>query len=100
MSQQGVQPFGETPIRQRIGAGEDTPTQRVLASASGKVTPENAGHKIDVQHPDFTEALRVSSTTSGSENVMAEAGVDISGQHSKLVGALSGAEFDCVVTSV
>ena len=69
-----------------------------MASASGKVTPENAGHKIDVQHPDFTEALRVSSTTSGSENVMAEAGVDISGQHSKLVGALSGAKFDCVVS--
>jgi arsenate reductase (thioredoxin) len=30
--------------------------------------------------------------------VMAEAGVDISGQRSKVVGELRGVEFDCVVT--
>ena len=30
--------------------------------------------------------------------VMAEAGVDISGQRSKLVGELAAVEFDCVVT--
>jgi hypothetical protein len=63
MPQQGARhPEGNT-IRQRIHAGQDANAQRVLASASGKVTPESAGSRIDVQHPDFTKALRVSSTT-------------------------------------
>ena len=51
----------------------------------GQIEPYSAGIEAHGLNPD---AVRV----------MAEAGVDISGQRSKLVGELSGVDFDYVVT--
>ena len=50
-----------------------------------KIQPYSAGIEAHGLNPD---AVRV----------MAEASVDIAGQHSKLVGELAGTEFDYVVT--
>ncbi len=52
---------------------------------SGLIEPYSAGIEAHGLNPD---AVRV----------MAEAGVDISGQRSKTVGELRGMDFDCVVT--
>jgi arsenate reductase len=55
-----------------------------------------------VLHGDVIEAYSAGIESHGinqrAVSVMSEVGVDISGQHSKMVDELDGVEFDCVVT--
>lgn len=52
----------------RSVAWDDTTAVRLLNQGAGQMTPDGAGGTVDVEHPDFARALRVSSTSSGSEN--------------------------------
>jgi arsenate reductase len=57
-----------------------------------------ARHLRGDQIEAFSAGIEAHGLNPDAVRVMAEAGVDISGQRSKVVGELRGVEFDCVVT--